>query len=165
MQYRTLMMMLALATTLPSMAAQAAEVGGLWSGKALAMSGGRAWIDGSNYASIHRAGSVATAPSPSASLAMVSVANANNEIGGFGAQLGSGAMFAPMFAEISTSAVTGPSFAASNRAVRSRETLSEAQTNSNTEPSNDAGGYLTLLAGISVIGFLAFKRGGAQSGY
>ena len=157
MQYRILMMTLALAMTLPSMSAQAAEVSGIWSGKAVAMSSGRAWIDGSNYASIHRAGSFAAAPAP----AMVSVASANNEIAGFGAHLGN----APIFTEMSTSAVAGPSFAASNRAVRGRETLSEDRSSSDAESSNDSGGYLTLLAGFSVIGFLAFKRGGAQSGY
>ena len=162
MQYRILMMTLALAMTVPSIAAQAAEVGSTWSAKALSMSSGRAWIDGPNY-SFHRTGSFGAAPAPA--LAMVSAATVNSDIAGVGDYLGNTSMFADI-TPISSSVSAGPSFVAPNRVARSSEVASEASsTPSKAVLSTDSEGYMTLLAGVGVIGFLAFKRGGAQSRY
>lgn len=161
MQYRILMTTLAVAMTVPSMAAQAAEAGSTWSAKTLSMSSSRAWIDGPNY-SFHRTGSFGAAPAPA--LAMVSAAPVNSDIAGVGDYLGNTSMFADI-TPISTSVSGGPSFASPNRVVRSSEAASEASPGAPAGLFTDSEGLMTLLAGVGVIGFLAFKRGGAQSRY
>lgn len=161
MRYQIFMNMLSVAMVLPGAAAQASELGSTWSAKTLSMSKGRAWMDGSNYL-FHRTGLL---PAGSAtSLSIGSAANGGTEIGRIGDYLGNTSLFTDI-TPIANSAGVGPSVSTPSPVTRSTESATEGSVLSNAGPSSDPEGYMTLLAGVGVIGFLAFKRGGARSRY
>jgi len=162
------MMSLALAMTVPSMAAQmtqmtrVTQVTGNWPIKAFSTSSGRGWTDGAHY-SLHRTGRLNVAPAPM--LANFSVAaNGSSGFPGIDDYSGNSLTYTAITPLVPSTAA-GLSFTAPSPVARSNDAASPVSIALDAGLSTEVEGYMTLLAVIGVMGFLAFKRGGAQSRY